>query len=220
MKKGKLLVFEGIDGSGKSTRAVIAFEYLKKIGLTVLFLTEPAKGFLGEKIREIVMFSNERISLLSQVFLFSANRAHFYETVIEPALNIGTWIVMDRSWISTIAYQGWGEGFGDSNILDSIDLITQMAIKKIKFDLCVLCDLSVEVALQRIATRGQKKDYFEKKQIDYAERMRKGYLDAITRYSDLNFHVLDTGDNLNGDVIVMEKQIENILNSFLKGEVS
>ena len=215
--RGKFIVFEGIDGSGKSTRAKIAFEYLKNLGVNVVFLTEPAKGFLGERIREIVTSLENPVSLLAQVFLFSANRAHFYETVIKPKLEEGIWIVMDRSWISTIAYQGYGEGYGDPALLDQIDLITKMATKGIDFDLCILCDISVEAALTRISNRGAKTDYFESKRIDFAKRMRQGYLESIKRYPNLKFFVLGTERNADGNVVIMEDEIKNILKLYLGG---
>ncbi len=218
-ERGKFFVFEGVDGSGKSTRSQIAVNYLESLGLKVLFLAEPVKNVVGDAIRKIVGQSEEKLPLLAQAFLFSANRAYAYETIIRPALEDGTWIVMDRSWLSTISYQGYGEGFGDKSLLKALDTITQIAIKETFFDFCVICDISVSTALDRINLRGNKKDYFEKQNSEYLDRVRQGYLDALERYSYLKFYILNTENNTKGDVEIMKSEIMDLLKPYLGGKV-
>jgi dTMP kinase len=209
--RGKFIIFEGIDGSGKSTRSQIAVEYLKEQNIDVLFLSEPAKGFLGSAIKQILIYPEEELSLLAQILLFSANRANCYHQVIGPALDLGTWVVMDRSWLSTVAYQGYGIGKEDKRLLANIELITKIVTEEINFDLCILCDINPQVALQRVSKRGDKKDFYENQDDSVLERIRRGYLECIKKYPELNFVVLDTEKNIDGNELVMKKEIEEIL---------
>lgn len=218
-KKGKFFVFEGSDGSGKSTRKNIATEYLISLGINVVSLAEPIKNEIGGAIRKIASNAEKKLPFLAQAFLFTANRAYSYEEIIQPALMAGNWVVMDRSWLSTIVYQGYAEGFGNKSILDTLDIMTKIAIKETVFDLCVLCDAPTKTLFSRIGQRGQKKDYFEQKDMAFFERVRNGYLKCVERYPHLNFHVLDTEKNVNGDMEIATKEIREILKPYLGGYI-
>ncbi len=206
--RGKLLVFEGIDGSGKSLRADVAAECLGQAGKDVLSLTEPDKGPLGKGIRSILE-AGQGYDVDTQILLFTANRRFIYKTIIEPALEKGTYVVLDRTWISTIAYQGYGGQHGESVFLDKIDRITQEFIDVNLIDLCIICDVDIDVAQERMISCNKKLDVFERKGKEYFSRVREGYLNIPDRYK-FECVILGTTNTPNDEEII-KAEIYDIL---------
>lgn len=105
--RGKLIVFEGIDGSGKTTQARRLREHLEKKGVSVVAAREPGGTSLGEEVRRMLL-DKERLgmSAMVELFLFSAARAQLCEQVLRPALAEGRTVILDRFWPSTVVYQG------------------------------------------------------------------------------------------------------------------
>ena len=106
LKKGLLVVFEGIDGSGKTTQAKLLFEYLKKKGLDVILSKEPTNSVFGEKIMELANGERDFVRPIDEYNLFLNDRKVHVENLIKPALKEKKIIVLDRYYFSTIAYQG------------------------------------------------------------------------------------------------------------------
>lgn len=106
VSKGILIVFEGIDGSGKSTHAKILFDDLTADGFDAVILKEPTSGKWGEKIREIAKFGRGGISPKEELDYFMNDRREDVELNITPCLNAKKIVIMDRYYISTMAYQG------------------------------------------------------------------------------------------------------------------
>ena len=105
-----LITFEGIDGSGKTTHFKRLHEYLLEKNIKVKTFREPGGTQLSEKIREILLDTEVDINDLSELLLFEASRADLIEKQIKPALAEGYWVVLDRFFDSTMAYQGYGRG--------------------------------------------------------------------------------------------------------------
>ena len=107
--KGRLITFEGIDGSGKSTQIGMLENELKKLGVAFKTFREPGGTDLSEKIRTILL-DKENIELIStaESLLFAAARAQLTTEQIKPAIDKGEFVICDRFTDSTIAYQGYG----------------------------------------------------------------------------------------------------------------
>jgi dTMP kinase len=147
-----LLAFEGIDGSGKSTQAKKFVEWAKSIGLDVVSSREPTDGPWGRKIREARFTA--RMSPEDELAAFIADRKEHVETLINPALERGALVVIDRYYYSTVAYQG-------ARGLDPVMLLQKNRAFAPVPDLVVLVDVDPKAALERIASRGQGTDLFE-----------------------------------------------------------
>jgi dTMP kinase len=113
---GLLIVFEGIDGTGKSTQLHLLSEKLRQLGYAVLVTREPTDGPYGKKIRELFL-DRGSVSQEEELELFIADRAEHVKEVIAPALADGCVVVCDRYYLSTVAYQG-ANGMSQDMILE------------------------------------------------------------------------------------------------------
>lgn len=106
LKKGFLIVFEGIDGSGKTTQARMLFETLRERGFDVILSREPTDSIYGQKIRELAQGKRASTSPEDEYLLFINDRKFHVDNLIKPALNNRKIVILDRYYFSTIAYQG------------------------------------------------------------------------------------------------------------------
>ena len=167
--RGKLITFEGSEGSGKSTQMDLACQLLRKNKLAPLFLREPGGVKISEKIREILLdFKNANMSDTCEMLLYMSARAQLVSEVISPALKKGTIILCDRFLDSTVVYQGYGNGMD----LNAIYQVGRFATQGIQPDLTFLFDIDAKAGLSRIK---REKDRIERKDLAYHERVRKGY---------------------------------------------
>jgi dTMP kinase len=111
----KYIALEGVDGSGKSTVGKAVVDRLNASGAEAILVREPGGTPLGEAIRGLLLDS-EHLDDWAEVFLFAAQRAELAREVIAPALAAGVWVVSDRSYYSSIAYQGRARGLGESQV--------------------------------------------------------------------------------------------------------
>ncbi len=177
MKKdrGKFITFEGIDGCGKSTQAKRLLLHLNKIGIPALLTLEPGGTKIGSYIRRILLDpKNKDISELTELFLYLADRSQHLKEVIEPSLRKGVWVISDRFYDATLAYQGFGRGISKDFIL----MLNDKICGNIKPDVTFLLDCPVEIAMKRRSKRefDQNQLRFEQESISFHERVRKGYL--------------------------------------------
>jgi len=162
------IVFEGGEGSGKSTQAKALNNRLRKLGFDVVFTHEPGGTVLGNKLRRWVKWGRE-ITLPTELFLFLASRSQLVTKVIRPALARGHMVICARFAASTVAYQGYGRGI-DLSLLESLnDFVTDGLVP----DLTVLLDVDAEQGLGR---KGRKWDSFEREDFTFHQRVRDGYL--------------------------------------------
>ncbi|RLB11636.1 MAG: dTMP kinase [Deltaproteobacteria bacterium] len=186
-RRARFITFEGIDGCGKSTQAKRLASYLKNKGIPVLLTFEPGGTGIGYNIRKILLDpKNKHISPLAELFLYMADRAQHIKEVIGPSLEKGIWVISDRFYDATLAYQGFGRGID----ISFIDMLNQKACGKIRPDITFLMDCPVETAIIRISNRiansnpdkGQLR--FEQEDLRFHEMVRKGYLSIAARHKD------------------------------------
>ncbi len=162
------IVFEGGDGSGKSTQARGLLQRLRRRELDAVLTHEPGGTPLGESLRRLVK-SGPALAPVSELFLFEAARAQLVGSVIRPALAEGRIVVADRYVASTVAYQAYGREL-DRNLVDTLN---REATGGLTPDLTVLLDVSVDTALSRIERTGN--DTFDRAPRDFHRRVREGY---------------------------------------------
>lgn len=151
IRKGKLIVFEGIDGTGKSTHINRLKEKLEERGVRVVTGYEPTHGQWGKKLRESA--STGRLPIEEEVSLFLKDRQEHVENVIAPALARGEWVLLDRYYLSMMAYQG-ARGQDTAAIRRANEEFAPIP------DMVIWLDIPVEVAFERIGSRGER-DAFE-----------------------------------------------------------
>lgn len=150
-RTGRLIVFEGIDGTGKSTHIGHLRKYLEEQGLEVVQSLEPTRGRWGRMLRDSAVTG--RLSVEEEVDLFLKDRREHVETLIAPALARGAWVLLDRYYPSMMAYQG-ARGVDPAVIRAANEEFAPVP------DAVVWLDIPVSVALERIGGRGER-DAFE-----------------------------------------------------------
>jgi len=163
------IVFEGGDGSGKSTQARNLSQRLRRRSIPALLTREPGGTPSGESIRRLLK-SQRSFRPMSELLLFEAARAQLVESVIRPGLDGGTTVICDRYTASTVAYQGHGRRLD----LALIQQLNEMATGGLVPDLTVLLDLSPLVGLSRRGAAGS--DPFESAPQEFQSKVREGYL--------------------------------------------
>ncbi|MCB0363830.1 MAG: dTMP kinase [Bdellovibrionaceae bacterium] len=171
------LVFEGLDGAGKSTLISGVENHLKALGQKVHLTREPGGTPLGEEIRQqLLRVEGDTPVPRAEMLLYEAARAQHVDRVIRPGLAEGKWILCDRFAPSTVAFQVGGRGLDRT----AIDYLNSYATDGLLPDLVVLVDLPVEESLARMAKReektGQEKDRFEREERRFHEGVRASYL--------------------------------------------
>ena len=150
--KGKLIVIEGIDGSGKSTCAKNLAEKLNSINIKTIYTFEPTHSHYGAKLREGML--SEDLDAEEELLLFVKDRKEHIEYMIKPALEEGYFIILDRYFHSSIAYQG-AKGIDINRIINMHkDFI-------IKPDIVFIFHLPIDIALNRIISKRGIADRFE-----------------------------------------------------------
>ena len=166
---GMFFVFEGIDGSGKSTQAALFVEHLRAHQpRPVLLVREPGGTELSERVRELVLESTESLSAPTELFLFMAARSHLVETRVRPALERGEIVVSDRFVWSSVAYQGWAGGVPQAEILR----MGRLAVGDLRVHRTFVIDVDPAVAHAR-ATDANR---MEGRGLKFQERVRAGFL--------------------------------------------
>jgi dTMP kinase len=182
--RGRFIVVEGIDGSGKSTIAARIGDDLSRRGRNVLRTREPGGTPLGEKIRSLLLDAkHSEMVPFTELFLYMASRAQLVDEVIRPALRRGIDVVCDRYYYSTAAYQGAAGRVGIAVVLAVAEEIAKFE----KPDLVALLDVEPAVARRR---DGIRNDRVESKGLDYQKRVRAGFL-RLAKRDRRRFRVID-----------------------------
>lgn len=177
---GRLITFDGIEGSGKSTQLAALSRALTAKGWSVVSTREPGGSPLGEGVRRLVLdpaFAG--MSARAELWLYLAARADHVERVILPALASGAIVLCDRFSEATIAYQGCGRGLP----LDEVETAVELAAGGLRPDLVVLLDLPVEEGLRRVGER-RLTNRLDLESTAFHQRVRDGYLALATREPD------------------------------------
>jgi dTMP kinase len=178
----RLITFEGIEGSGKSTQMKLVTRYLIEKHVPLLMTQEPSGTDIGRKIGGI-LFNREHHYMCAETeaFLFCAARAQHVRELIIPALNQNKVVLCDRFSDATYAYQGAARGL-DSEFIKIINDYSAMGIKPV---LTLLFDLPVETGLRRATKRdnclldSSFSDRFERESLNFHNKVREGYLNIF-----------------------------------------
>lgn len=199
MLKGKLYVFEGLDGAGLSTQAELLKEFLVKKGKKVLLTKEQTITFIGGMIKSVLR-REVKTSPLALQLLFTADRAHHLFSEIEPALESGQIVISDRYIFSSLA-------FGALDI--DMDYLKAINSKFRKPDITFILDAPPEVCIERISkSRYEHFELFEEK--EKFEKVRKNYL-SLKNYFP-NVYIIDADRRIEE----VAKDIQNIVLGKLK----
>lgn len=171
LKQGFWVVFEGIDGVGKSTLIDLVFKTLVAREYAVIRTGEAGGTPLGREIRQLLDFAVDRPVPLAEYLLFAADRAHHMQQVVLPALQDNKIVISDRSADSSLAYQGFGRGVDR----DFITYVNAQAMQKTSPDRVFYLRLSVEEAWLRLEGRGGIPTSFEREQRAFFERVALGF---------------------------------------------
>jgi dTMP kinase len=190
MSRGKFIVLEGINGSGKSTQLeLVGREFYRKTGQKPLLVREPGGSKLGEELRKILKHGNYTLHVSTQVALFMAARAELTHRVILPALKEGNVVLCDRWVDSTVAYQGFL--VGGIAVVD-IEMIASLLLKECQPDATFILDVPVENALKRRAVLKDADDRWEREGVRAQTILAEAYR-SISRVSPDRHLINGTG---------------------------
>lgn len=179
MSQGKLIVLEGMEGAGKSTLMTGLTRALEAQDRPLLCLREPGSTPLGEQLRELLQHSQLPITPRSETLLFCAARAQLFQQRVQPALQAGQWVLLDRHQLSTLAYQGVLGG----QDLDAIEQLSAFATGGMEPDLVLFLDLPAQLAAQRMQARSDQPDRIEQ-QLDL-QLLHQAYQQLLPRQPHL-----------------------------------
>lgn len=174
MKKGKFIVFEGNDGSGKTTQLIKLEKYLKEKGYKVLATREPGGTEVGYRIRKLLLDPQYKMDGLTEALLLAADRNEHVKNVLIPALDDGYIVLCDRYILSSVVYQGIVRGVGIENILR----LNSIFEDRIKPDLYIVLTLEPETALERIKMAG-KLDKLDLEDLEFHRRVYSGFKEVV-----------------------------------------
>ncbi|MGH7997116.1 MAG: dTMP kinase [Opitutaceae bacterium] len=186
---GKLISFEGSEGSGKSTQITRLAAHLQKLGRDVVTVREPGGTEIGEQIRNLIVHNSqgEEMCAETELLLFAASRAQLVREVIAPALQKGAIVLSDRYLDSSTVYQGIGRNLAP----DPVQQINRFAIGNVMPDLTIVIDVPTDVGLSRVRQRASDlPDRMERENIDFYDKVRDGYL-VLAKSMPERFAVVD-----------------------------
>lgn len=202
---GKLIVFEGPDGSGKTTILKNVNQKLTEQGYDIKVVREPGGTEISEKIREIII-DNDNINMAAKTesLLFAASRAQLVEEKIRSGLENGEIILCDRFVLSSLLYQGVGRGLG----IDEVKKINDFATGDINPDLTIFFNIDYKTALIRKRANFSP-DRLENEEFDFHKKIFDAYLDIAEKYKD-DIKQVDAArsiDEVSSDVLKLIKDL-------------
>jgi dTMP kinase len=171
------IVFEGLDGSGKTTLIKRLAQVLDQQSISHIITREPGGSPLGAEIRELILRKNgDTPCPRTELLLYEADRAHHVDKKIKPALADNQWVLCDRYTASSVAFQAGGRNLK----IEDVEWLNTFATTDLKPHLFVLLDLTVEESEKRRENRQKETntdaDRMESEKKDFHERTRQGYL--------------------------------------------
>jgi dTMP kinase len=203
MPKGLFIVFEGIDGSGKTTQSKLLFELFSKEGKQVIWTKEPTDGDIGSLLTN--KYLKEVDLPIVDALLFAADREEHLKDMVIPALNQGKIVISDRYYHSTLAYQQ----------AQGLELKWLLELNKnfIKPDLTIIIDLEPEIAIERIEKDKKRKIEDRKKfeKLEFLKKVRKNFLDLPKVLKDEKIVVIEGNKEKEEVFEAVVKEIKKIL---------
>jgi len=203
--RGKFITIEGTEGVGKTTNMAFIKSWLEAKNLPYISTREPGGTPLAEEVRELLLAPRaEEVCSTAELLLMFAGRAQHINQVIEPALVDGNWILCDRFTDATFAYQGAGRDMS-SDLIAKLEILVQGSLRP---DLTLILDIPVQVGLKRASARSDP-DRFELEQVEFFERVRRGYLGIAEQDPD-RCKLIDASQPLD----LVQSQIAAVLEAF------
>jgi dTMP kinase len=171
VQTGRFITLEGGEGAGKSTQTRLLADALVQLGLRVLRTREPGGAPGAEALRSLLLGGSVDWSPQAETLLHFAARAEHVEKTIRPALDAGMWVVCDRFFDSTMAYQGYGQG------ADRDTIVALTALLRLTPDVTIILDVSEPVATARQIKRGGHADRYERLDALFHARANQGFRD-------------------------------------------
>jgi dTMP kinase len=186
MARGRLITIEGLDGAGKTTLATGLEAALRERGIDMQLLREPGGVPAAERIRELVKDPELQIGARAEALLYAASRAQLVEEAVEPRLDAGTWMLLDRFVDSSLTYQGAGRELG----LEKVEAINQFATRGLTADRTLLLRVEPALGLSRVGSRPGRADRLEREREEFFERVATAYAELAAR-DPIRVRVLD-----------------------------
>ncbi|BDS50051.1 dTMP kinase [Rhodoluna lacicola] len=203
---GLFISFEGIDGVGKSTQIDLLTKHLDELGRNYVQTLEPGGTELGVEIRHLLLHRKGEVAPRAEALLYAADRAHHVATMVRPALESGTDVVMDRYLDSSVAYQGAGRDLDATQIRD----LSLFAVEGLLPHLTILLDLEASAALARRSKTGAEPDRLEREKTDFFEAVRQGYLKLAAAEPD-RFFIVDARQNVDEMAALIRARVDALI---------
>jgi dTMP kinase len=186
-RQNRLIVIDGIDGSGKGVQSRRLLKSFGDSGARAILTREPGGSAAAEDIRELLVRGepDKWDDMTELLLMYAARRAHLRDT-IWPALEAGCWVISDRYADSSRAFQGIAGNLG----LDTVEQVHRLVVGEFEPALVIILDLAESTALARTRKRGDNEDRFEKKGADYHARVRAAFL-QIAATNPARYRVVD-----------------------------
>lgn len=171
------VVFEGIDGSGKSTLMKMLDQHLKDLSFSTIITREPGGTVVGDQLRDLILKKTDQPPApRAELLMYQASRAQHVDLVIRPALENKKWVLCDRFSASSVAFQGGGRGISQAQV----EWLNDFSTNSLNPHLTVLLDLSIEESQKRRSQRshqtGAEEDRIEAEKDEFHERVRQSFL--------------------------------------------
>ncbi len=212
MSRGRLISFEGLDGAGKSTQMRLLEQWLTSQDISYIHTREPGGTPFGIEIRR-VLFNHPELTItpLAEAFLFQADRAQHFSTVVLPALQEGIHVLTDRCFDSSIAYQGVARGVGADLVMQISMLATQNYVP----DLTILLDLDpahvharTDVSQDQSGLREQQ-SRFDTESERFHQNLRQAFLTLAHTYPE-RIKVVDasqSSEHIHQEIVALVKPL-------------
>lgn len=227
--QGRLIVFEGAEGAGKSTQIQSLQNWLEQSGwiqhrqaqlplhVPPLQVThEPGGTFLGQQIRQLLLHQptqleqsqdQTQVSAMAELLLYAADRAQHVAAYLRPSLRQGSLILCDRYTDSTMAYQGYGRNLSHA----LIEQLNHIATEGLTSDLTLWLDVDPGVGLSRARRRQQPLDRMESAGLAFHQAVRQGFVDLAKKYPERTIRI-----DANQSEVDVTQQIQTIVQSYLQ----
>ncbi len=208
MDRGYLISFEGLDGAGKTTQVDLLERWFREQSLAYVRTREPGGTPLGVEIRNLLFNRSDLIlTPLAEAFLFQADRAQHFATVILPALAQGSHVITDRCFNSSIAYQGATRGVGAA----LVERLSLVATQNHTPDLTILLDLDPAMVSVRTditqdpGSQREQQSRFDTESEPFQRRLRDAFMALVHKHPE-RIKVLDASrpqEQIHHDVVLL-----------------
>ena len=211
-RKFFFIVFEGIEGSGKSYQSRKLYTAIKKIGLPVILTREPGGTKSAEKIREIILKDyfhpgfKEKFDKYTDTLLYLAARNEHIQNKIKPAISKKKIVICDRFIDSTFAYQVYGKGVNKN----FVNLVHKYILGNIKPDMTFILKVNMSKALQRLKKRATKKNRYDKFSKNFYIKAQKAFI-KIAKKNKKKYYIFDNSED--------DKNLEKIIFKLVRSKL-